>query len=201
VLELAGAGITGGYLALKIKRPETSYSKFLQLYIPLGVDFMNRLEASFVEAMVPEIEEKDRQQLTSLLDRGATFQEKLRFFQQRVPAFDEMALKALERFEQSRQSGVLGQALRKQLAQFRDQAADVAVDRLSLELQESFLLSMWANVPSDRLAELELFLERNTSSSLLKKLRFCQETFPKFGSLLFDAISRFENKIFEVPRA
>lgn len=200
VLQLIGAGvtagITGGYLALKMRQPKKSYTDFLRVYASLSVDFIRRLEHTFVETLVPEIDVGSRPDLESLLDRSATFNEKMRFFQQRISDFDEKALKALDRFYRSRGSGLGGSSLEGKVIEFSGEHANTGVEQLFAQLEEAFELSISANIPSDRKSEMDDFLEKNPSSSLLDRLHFYRKTFPAFGSLLFDAISRFESKIY-----
>jgi hypothetical protein len=200
VLKLIGAGVTagltGGYLALRIRQPKKSYSDFLRVYASLSVDFIRRLEYSFVETMVPGIASEDRHDLESLLDRSATFHEKMRFFQQRLPDFDETALKALDRFYRSKGSGLGGSSLEGRVIEFSGEETNTGVDQLFAQLEEAFELSFAANIPSDRMPEMNAFIEQNPDSSLLDRLSFYCRTFPGFGSLLFDAISRFESKIY-----
>jgi hypothetical protein len=197
VLKLIGAGvtagITGGFLALKMRQPKKSYSDFLRVYASLSVDFIRRLEYSFVETMFPEIPSESRADLESLLDRSATFHEKMRFFQQRIPDFEELALKALGRFYHSKGSGLGGSSLEGKVIEF---SGDTGVDQLFAQLEESFELSMVANIPSERKPEMSAFLEKNPENTLLDRLHFYRKSFPGFGSLLFDAISRFESKIY-----
>ena len=202
VLKLIGAGvtagITGGYLALKMRQPRKSYSDFLRVYASLSVDFIRRLEYTFVETMVPEIAPEDRSALESLLDRSATFNEKMRFFQQRIPGFDELALKALRRFYQSKGGGLGGSSLEGKVIEFSGEGANTGVEQLFSHLEEAFELSIAANIPSDRKHEMADFLEKNPTSTLVDRLHFYRETFPALGGVLFDAISRFESKVYNI---
>ena len=202
VVKLIGAGvtagITGGYLALKMRKPKKSYSDFLRVYASLSIDFIRRLEHTFVETMVPEIASEDRSGLETLLDRSATFNEKMRFFQQRIPDFEKLALKALGRFYQSRASGLGGSSLEGKVIEFSGEAANRGVEQLFAHLEEAFELSIAANLPVDRSAEMRRFLDKNRSATMLDRLQFYQETFPGFGGLLFDAISRFEGKVYNI---
>jgi hypothetical protein len=200
VLKLIGAGvtagITGGYLALKMRQPKKSYSDFLRLYASLSVDFIRRLESSFVETMVPKVPVESEADLESLLDRTATFHEKMRFFQQRIPDFDEQAVKALGRFYQSKGSGLAGSSLEGKVIEFSREPASAGVEQLFAQLEECFELSMAANIPIDRKSEMDAFVKENPENTLLERLDFYRTTFPGFGGLLFDAVSRFESRIY-----
>jgi hypothetical protein len=202
VLKLIGAGvtagITGGYLALRMRQPRKSYSDFLRVYASLSVDFIRRLEHTFVETLVPEIGPDDRLDLEALLDRSATFQEKMRFFQQRVEGFDEAALKALNRFYQSKGGGLGGSSLEGKVIEFSGESTNTGVEQLFAHLEEAFDLSMTANIPADRKTELAQYLDQNPQSTLVERLRFYKETFPRFGGVLFDGISRFESKVYNI---
>jgi len=202
VLKLIGAGVTagvtGGYLALRMRQPRKSYSDFLRLYASLSVDFIRRLEFAFVETMVPEISQKDRSALESLLDRAATFNEKMRFFQQRIPSFDDLALKALGRFYQSKGGGLRGSSLEGKVIEFSGESSGSGVGQLFDHLEEAFELSITANIPSDRKEEMVQFLDENPDSTLLERLQFYRNSFPRFGGVLFDAITRFESRVYSI---
>lgn len=202
VLKLIGAGVTagvtGGYLALRMRQPRKSYSDFLRLYASLSVDFLRRLEFTFVETMVPEIARKDRPDLESLLDRSATFNEKMRFFQQRILLFDDLALKALGRFYRSKGGGLRGSSLEGKVIEFSGESSGGGVGQLFAQLEESFDLSIAANIPSDRKNEMIHFLAENSESTLVERLHFYKDSFPRFGGVLFDAISRFESKVYSI---
>jgi hypothetical protein len=202
ILKLIGAGvtagITGGYVALKMRQPRKSYSDFLRVYASLSVDFIRRLEHTFVETMVPEIAPEARPEWEALLDRSATFNEKMRFFQQRIPDFDQAALKAMSRFHQSRGGGLGGSSLEGRVIEFSGQSSHTGVEQLFAHLGEAFDLSIVTNIPADRKPEWEEFLHQNPGSDLVKRLHFYRENFPRFGSVLFDAISRFESKVYNI---
>jgi hypothetical protein len=202
VLKLIGAGVTagvtGGYLALKMRQPRKSYSDFLRVYASLSVDFIRRLEYSFVETMVPEIAPENRPDLEALLDRSATFNEKMRFFQQRISGFDEAALKAIGRFYQSKGGSLGGSSLEGRVIEFSGKSTNTGVDQLFAHLEEAFDLSISTNIPADRKTEWLEFLDQNPGSTLVERLRFYEENFPRFGGVLFDAISRFESKIYTI---
>jgi len=202
VLKLIGAGvtagITGGYLAVKMRRPRKSYSDFLRVYASLSVDFIRRLEHAFVETMVPQIAPEAIPDWEILLDRSATFNEKMRFFQQRISDFDEVALKAVSRFYQSRGGGLGGSSLEGKVIEFSGESSHTGVEQLFAHLEEAFDLSIVTNIPADRKPEWAEFLDQNPGSDLVKRLRFYKETFPRFGSVLFDAISRFESKVYNI---
>jgi len=190
------AGITGGYLAIRMRRPQKSYSDFLRIYASLSVDFLRRLESTLLETMLSETTVEDRGALESLLDRSATFNEKMRFFQQRLPAFEDLALKALDRFYQSRGGGLSGSPLESRVLEFGGEGAGTGAEQLFAQLEEAFELSMAANIPDHRKTEMVDFIEKNPGSSLTDQLRYYRNTFPGFGGVLFDAISRFESKVY-----
>ena len=97
ILKLVGAGVTGGFLALKIRGPRRSYSEFVRVYEAVSIEFRHQFETVFLQTLLPAVTENDRSDLCALLDRQSTFQEQLRFFQNRVPDFDERVIKAFER--------------------------------------------------------------------------------------------------------
>ena len=171
VLKLIGAGVTagvtGGYLVLRMRQPRKSYSDFLRVYASLSVDFIRRLEHTFVESMVSEIASEDRPALEALLDRSATFNEKMRFFQQRIPEFDDLALKALGRFYQTKGGGLGGSSLEGKVIEFSGQGVNTGVEQLFAHLEEAFELSIAANIPGDGKAQMTEFLENNSAGTLV----------------------------------
>ncbi len=192
------AGVTGGYLALRIRQPRKSYADFLRVYASLSIDFIRRLQYTFVETMVPEIAPEDRPSLEALLDRPANFTEKMRFFQQQIPRFDELAVKALGRFYQSKGSGLAGSSLEGRIMEFSGDGAKTAAEQLFAHLEEAFESAISTNLPADRKSEMADFLESHPTATLVERLHFYRETFPGFGGVLFDAISRLESTVYNI---
>jgi hypothetical protein len=193
VLQILGAGLTGVYLALKIQRPRKSYREFLQLYGALSIDFLYQLESALIETMLASVEEKDRSELDTLLDRQATFQEKMRFFQQHLDSFNNLVIKALSRFYELKRQGLVASAVRKRAVGLDRDTFDVAVDQLFLDLEEAFTYSMTVNLPEKTAPVTEILSDERTP--LTERLRIYLENFDNFGSVVFDAFSRFECKV------
>jgi hypothetical protein len=193
-----GAGVTGGYLALRIRRPKQSYDEFLKLYDTLSVDFVGQLETCFLQTMLPAVAESEKGELEKLLDHQATFLEKMRFFQRHVSDFDGLTIKSIDRFYAVRQEGVVALVARKRLSDHDKQAVQVAVDELFFTLEKAFLEAMLVNVPEEERDECNVLHDKTLS--LTNRLAGYKERFPNLGSVLFDALSLFESYIVDLGK-
>ena len=193
ILKLVGAGLTGGYLALKFRGPRRSYGEFLQLYDTLSMDFLRQLESSFLQTMLPHLRPEDGPELEQLLDRQPTFQEQLRFLQRNLPDFDDLVLRAMGRFCALKEQGLLTSAARRKMTSADPQTFTIVVEQLYYDLEQAFLNALERNVPeSDR----EEFGARFEEKAPLKDRLVCyKQHYPHLGSVIFDALSRFENSM------
>lgn len=193
ILQLVGAGVTGGFLALKIRRPKNSYDDFLRLYGALTADFINQFRSAFLQTMLPAVEPELHPQLDQLLDRPSTFLEQLRFLQRHLPLFDELVVKSLRRFYRLREEGLIASLVHRKIPHSEDQTFQVAVDQIFYDLEQSFAKAMKVNSPSSDRAELG-FLE-NEELTLVDKVDKFREWMPGLGPVLFDALSRFDERL------
>lgn len=196
ILKLVGAGVTGGYLALKIRRPRNSYDEFLKVYDAVSLDFLRQLENTFLQTMLPAVSPEDRDQLDELFDNQPTFQETLRFFQRHLPDFDDLVLKAMSRFCTLRAEDRFCTESRRKLSRKDAQTYSIAIDQLFVDLEESFLDALNRNLPPERR---EAFDEAVTEEMPLKeRLILYRDRCPNFGSVVFDALSAFSRRVHHV---
>lgn len=193
ILKLVGAGLTGGYLALKIRRPRKSYGEFLRLYATLSVDVLHQLESCFIESFLPAVSPENRSQFEDLLDAQATFQEKMRFFQQHVDDFEGLVIKAIHRFYGLKKTGAIATSARKKALDFDKETFNVAVKEIYFDLEECFIWAMLANASETTKAELKKFLE--DKPALEQSLGFYRSQFDHLGPVVFDAFAKFENRV------
>ncbi len=193
-----GAGITGGYLALRIRRPKQSYDDFLKLYDTLSVDFVGQLESCFLQTMLPAVAESERGELEELLDHQANFLEKMRFFQRHVSDFDSLTVKSLERLYAVRQEGFIALLARKRLSDHDKQAVQIAVGELFVTLDKAFSEAMLVNVPEEDREEFNTL--HDETLSLTERLTAYKDRYANLGSVLFDALSLFESYIVDLGR-
>jgi hypothetical protein len=193
-----GAGVTGGYLALRLRRPKQSYDDFLKLYDTLSVDFVSQLEGCFLQTLLPAVAESERGELEELLDHQANFLEKMRFFQRHLSDFDSLTVKSLERFYAVRQEGFIALLARKRLSGHDKQAIQIAVGELFVTLETAFSEAMVVNVPEEDREEFDI--QRDETLSLIERLSAYKERYPNLGSVLFDALSLFEGYIVDLGR-
>ncbi len=194
-----GAGITGGYLALRIRRPKQSYDDFLKLYDTLSVDFVGQLESCFLQTMLPAVAESERGELEELLDHQANFLEKMRFFQRHVSDFDSLTVKSLERLYAVRQEGFIALLARKRLSDHDKQAVQIAVGELFVTLDKAFSEAMLVNVPEEDREEFNTL--HDETLSLTERLTAYKDRYANLGSVLFDALSLFESYIVDLGRS
>lgn len=193
-----GAGVTGGYLALRIRRPKQSYDEFLKLYDTLSVDFVGQLETCFLETMLPAVADSDRGGLEELLDQQANFLEKLRFFQRHLPDFDHLTVKSIQRFYAVRREGFAAILARKRLSNHDKQAIQIAVGELFAALEKAFSEAMCVNVAQEERESLGTVDDQ--ALLLAERLTAYKDRFPNLGSVLFDALSLFEGYIVDLGR-
>ena len=194
-----GAGVTGGYLALRIRRPKQSYDDFLKLYDTLSVDFVGQLESCFLQTMLPAVAESERGELEELLDHQANFLEKMRFFQRHVSDFDSLTVKSLERLYAVRQEGFIALLARKRLSDHDKQAVQIAIGELFATLDKAFSEAMLVNVPEEDREEFNTL--HDETLSLTERLTAYKDRYANLGSVLFDALSLFESYIVDLGRS
>ncbi len=193
-----GAGVTGGYLALRLRRPKQSYDDFLKLYDTLSVDFVGQLEGYFLQTMLPAVPDSESGELEELLDHQANFCEKMRFFQRHVSEFDSLAVKSLERLYAVRQEGFIAILARKRLSGHDKQAVQIAVGELFATLEKAFSEAILVNVPEEDREEFEI--QHDETLSLTERLTAYKDRYANLGSVLFDAFSLFEGYIVDLGR-
>ena len=52
LLKLLGAAVTGGFLALKFKKPRKRYDEFMVLYGLIGIDFIHQIENHLFQTLL-----------------------------------------------------------------------------------------------------------------------------------------------------
>lgn len=189
ILKLVGVGVTGALVALKIRGPQRSYNEFLQIYGTISIEFRHQFETVFLQTMLPAVAAGDRDDLCHMLDRESTFQEQLRFFQARVPQFDELVLRAFERLYRLKAEGSIAPTTRRRMLPDID-AFRVGLNEVFLDLERSFLGAVQVHLPELGPAEA---LELNRPFPEL--LRELEERLPSFASCFFDGLARFEETL------
>jgi len=195
VLKLLGAAATGGFLALKFKRPIKKYDEFVALYDLIGIDFIHQIENHLFQTLLPFLDNKNVEELDSLLDRQATYQEKLRFCQKNIPNFNEKTIKAITRFVQSEDLIDLVSTHRRHSISADDESLCLVVKELNQVLEQCFDEAMIVNIPEQDRREFRNFCDQK--ASLREKLTCFNERYDSFGSVLFDTLSFFESKLYE----
>jgi len=195
VIKLLGAAATGGYLALKLRKPRKSYYEFVELYDIVGIDFLHQVENLLFHSLLPFLDDRDLDELEQLLDRQATYQEKLRFCQKKIPEFNEKVIRAINRIGHSDNLAQLIPKSRRRSIRADDDALQLVLKELNQVLEQCFDEAMIVNMPElERKAFRHLCREK---PSLGERLVCFNRQFDSFGSVLFDALSRFEEKIFQ----
>jgi hypothetical protein len=189
ILKLVGAGVTGAFVALKIRGPQRSYNEFLQIYAAISIEFRHQFETVFLQTMLPAVGSGDRDDLCHLLDRESTFQEQLRFFQAHVPEFDELAIRAFERLYRLRAEGSIAPTTRRRMLPDLE-AFRVGLNEVFLDLERSFLGAVQVHLPELGTSE-ELRLDR----PFPELLREIDERLSSFASCFFDGLAQFEQTL------
>ena len=188
VLKLVGAGLTGGLLALKIRGPRKPYGEFLRVYEAVSIEFRHQFETVFLQTLLPAVTEADRDDLCSLLDRQSTFQEQLRFFQGRVPDFEERVIKAFERLYRLRAEGSIAPTTRRRLAPDLD-AFTVGVGEVFHDLEQAFLNAIQIQLPDTKPQYEE------GVSAFPSYLREVGRELPSLSGAFFDGLVMFDDKM------
>ena len=193
LLKIIGAGITGGYLALRFRRPRKSYREFLTCYWALSIDVLRELESCFIETMLPALSPSHGPEFSKLLDENAEFLDKLKFFQQNLDEFDEFAIRAFTRFYSEKAKGNLALASHRKIPGLDFDTVAVAVQEAFYDLESAFSYAIMANAADDERAILKQKLA--TTNSLPEIITYCAENMPQFGSILFDGFASFESQV------
>lgn len=189
ILKLVGAGVTGAFVALKIRGPQRSFNEFLQIYAAVSIEFRHQFETVFLQTMLPAVSAEDRDDLCHLLDRESTFQEQLRFFQAHVPEFDELVIRAFERLYRLRVEGSIAPTTRRRMIPDLE-AFRVGLNEVFLDLERSFLGAVQVHLPEMQASD-DLHLGR----PFPELLRDIDESLPNFASCFFDGLARFEETL------
>lgn len=193
ILGIIGAGLTGGYLALKFRKPKKSYSEFLTCYWALSIDVLRELETCFVETMLPELPPSHSPEFTKLLDGNVEFLDKMKFFQDHLENFNELALSAINRFYSEKAAGNLAVLSHRKIPGLDINTVSVAVQEAFRDLESAFSYAIMANAPEDSRAQLKEKL--GTTGSLPEILKYYSDSLPHFGAVVFDAFAQFESQI------
>lgn len=193
LLKIIGAGITAGYLTMRFRRPRKSYREFLTCYWALSIDVLRELEACFLETMLPRLSTSLSNEFDDLLDSNAEFLEKMRFFQEHIEDFDELALKAIERFYSEKASGNLALVSHRKIPGLDINTVAVAVQEAFYDMESAFSYAIMANAPEETRADLKDRIA--ATRSLPEILRYYAENMPHFGSVLFDGFAQFESQV------
>lgn len=193
LLKIIGAGITGGYLAIRFHRPKKNYQDFLASYWALSIDVLRELETTLIETMLPRLGADHSSAFSELLDNNAEFFDKIKFFQQNLTDFNELALKAINRFYAQKNRGNLALASHRKIPGLDFDTVAVAVQEAFNDLERAFAYAIMANAPEDQRADLKERIK--TTESLPGILEYYEANFPHFGSVLFDAFAYFESKV------
>jgi hypothetical protein len=188
ILKLVGAGVTGGLLALKIRGPRKPYGEFLRVYEAVSIEFRHQFETVFLQTLLPAVTEADRDDLCSLLDRQSTFQEQLRFFQGRVPDFEERVIKAFERLYRLRAEGSIAPTTRRRLAPDLD-SFTVGVSEVFHDLEQAFLNAIQIQLPDTKTQYEE------GAGAFPSFLREVGVELPSLSAAFFDGLVKFDDKM------
>jgi len=193
LLKIVGAGLTGGYLAMKLRRPRKTYNEFLACYWAISIDVLRDMEMAFLEMMLPRLAPSDSGEFNRLLDENAEFLDKLKFFQSHLEGFEELALKAIDRFYAEKSGGNLALISHRKIPGLDFKTVSVAVQEAFYDLESAFAHAMLANAPEDGREELREMIRSQQSLSTI--LHHYTETYPRFTSVLFDSLAAFENMV------
>lgn len=193
LLKIIGAALTGGYLAMKLRRPQKSYSEFLTCYWALSIDVLRELETCFIETMLPELSPSCSPEFSKLLDENAEFLDKLKFFQEKLEDFDSLAISAITRFYSEKSNGKIALLSHRKIPGLDFNTVSVAVQEAFYDLESAFSYSIMANAPEDTRAELKEKLR--STGSLQEILRYYADNLPHFGAVVFDAFAQFESQV------
>ena len=193
LLKIIGAGLTGGFLAMKLSKPQKSYSEFLTCYWALSIDVLRELETCFIETMLPELPPSYCSAFANLLDGNAKFLEKMKFFQDHLENFNDLALSAIKRFYGEKTKGNLALLSHRKIPGLDINTVSVAVQEAFLDLESAFFYAIMANAPEDSREQLKEKLA--TTDSLQEILHYYSDNLPHFGAVVFDAFAQFESQI------
>jgi hypothetical protein len=196
VLKILGAAATGGFLALKLRKPRKKFDEFVALYDVIGIDYIHQIENQLIQALLPHVGDRNVDELDQLLDRQATYQEKLRFCQRNIPEFNSKAIRAICRLVKSNDSTNLKSALHNHSIEVDNDSLQLVVKELNELLSQCFDEAMVVNMPEKDRKEFKHFCSQKTD--LKEKLTCFDQHHDSFGSVLFDTLSIFESKIFRL---
>ncbi len=193
LLKLIGAGLTGGFLALRFRRPKKSYNEFLTCYWALSIDVLRELETCFIETMLSEMPPSQSPEFTKLLNENAEFLDKMKFFQDRLENFNDLALSAINRFYSDKTNGNLALLSHRKIPGLDINTVSVAIQEAFYDLESGFSYAIMANAPEESREELKEQLR--ASKSLPEILKYYSDNLPHFGAVLFDGFAQFESQV------
>lgn len=188
VLKLVGAGLTGVYLALQIRRPRRPLDEFLKIYGAISIEFRHQLETVLQQTMLPAVSEQDRDSLCRLLDGQSTFLDQMQFFSRHLSDFTWLILKGVERLYRLRSEGLIAPTARRRLSCDVD-TFRLAVSEVFFDLEQAFLLALRAHLHPEVRAELHL-----EGRHLPELLRSLQSTNPPPEALV-EALVLFDEMV------
>ncbi len=189
ILKLVGAGVTGGLLALKIRRPRRSYDDFLRVHETISLEFRHQFETVILQTMLPAVDEADRDPLCRLLDRQPSFPEQLSFFHDHLRNFDEMIIQSFERLYRLRSEGSIAPTARRRMAGDLD-CYYIGVAEVFYDLERAFLDEVGSRLSQED--RLSLFSEERGFLAMLKDAR---GLVPDFSVAFFEGLARFQDTL------
>jgi hypothetical protein len=189
VLKLVGAGLTGVYLALQIRKPRRPFDEFLQIYGAISIEFRHQLETVLLQTLLPAVSEQDRDALCRLLDRQSSFLDQMRFFSLHLNNFPGLIRQGLDRIYRLRAEGLVAPTARRRLA-CDPETFRLAVAEVFFDLERSFLTALRAHLPAERRASLNW--EGRPLPELLEELEAVSGLSPE---TLVEAIVLFEEAV------
>ncbi len=189
VLKLVGAGLTGVYLALQIRKPRRPFDEFLQIYGAISIELRHQLETVLLQTLLPAVSQQDRDALCRLLDRQSSFLDQMRFFSLHLPEFPTLIRKGLERLYRLRSEGLVAPTTRRRL-NCDPETFRLAVAEAFFDLERSFLATLRAHLPAERRANLNW--EGRPLPELLEEL---ESVSPPPPQALVEAIILFEETV------
>jgi len=189
ILKLIGAGLTGAFLALKIRAPRKPFEEFVRVYSAVSIEFRHQFETVFLQAMLPAVRNDDRDGLCKLLESHVGFRDQLRFFQTHVDDFDSIIIKAFERLYRLKAEGSIAPTTRRRMGRDLD-AFQVAVEEVFVDFERAFLTTLRVYLP-----ETSPLLDPSNALPLPEIIRASQHEIPSLGGCFFDGLTRFEETL------
>lgn len=189
ILKVVGAGATGVFLALQVRRPSRSLQEFVQILGTIAIEFRHQLETVFLQTMLPAVTDQHRDDLCVLLGDRAEFLDQMRFFQKRLADFDRLLVNGVERLYRLRAEGSIAPTARRRLACDAG-TFNVAVTEVFFDLEKAFITALRVNLPEE--FRYRISLDEVGLPELLEGLL---EEDLHLGGAFFDAIALFQELV------